>query len=160
MTIRVRRAGRLDLRQMAELLNEILRADGATAIPHPVTAADLGDWMDRHGAAAAWHVAEDDAGAIPGFQYVEPHVDLPPEACSIATFTKPGRAGLGIGSALFEETRKAARALGYLWISARIRADNEGGLIYYQSRGFEVYDGITGQRRAHGPDQVLMRYDL
>lgn len=162
MTIRVRRAGRLDLRQMAEFLNEITSAGGTSAIAQEITAQDLSASMAKHGAACAWHVAEDEGGAILGFQYIEPHADLPPEACSIATFAKAGRTGLGIGSALFEETKKAARALGYRWISAHIRADNEGGLIYYQSRGFEDYGRISRPRLANGAgvDQVLKRYDL
>ncbi|WP_338019733.1 GNAT family N-acetyltransferase [Sulfitobacter sp. PR48] len=87
---------------------------------------------------------------------------MPPEAANIATFVQIGQTGLGIGSALFEATRTAARAMGYLWINANIRADNEGGLIYYQSRGFQDYGVIEGYRMADGQivDKRLKRYDL
>jgi L-amino acid N-acyltransferase YncA len=69
---------------------------------------------------------------------------------------------LGIGSALFAATRKTAKALGYKWINANIRADNEGGLIYYQSRGFQDSRGIEGYELTDGQvvDKRLKRFDL
>ena len=70
---------------------------------------------------------------------IEPHDALPPDTCDIATFTQLEKTRIGIGSALFERSKTAARALGYAWINATIRADNPGGLAYYQSRGFEDY---------------------
>jgi hypothetical protein len=52
--------------------------------------------------------------------------------------------------------------LGYAWINANIRADNEGGLIYYQSRGFRDYDRWEGYQLPSGlvVDKVLKRFDL
>lgn len=97
-----------------------------------------------------------------GFQWIEQVDSLPPEAAEIASFVKIGKTGLGIGSALFRATEKAARALGYSWIRANIRADNPSGLIYYQSRGFEVYGSFQGYIMENGKmvDKVLKRYDL
>lgn len=157
----IRRAGALDCGPMAALLNEIIRAGGTTAMTDPVTRAEISTWMTRSD-RAIWHVAEDDAGEILGFQYVEPHAELGEEVGTIATFARRGRTGLGIGSALFEATATAARAAGYAWINAEIRADNGGGLAYYQSRGFEDYGRITGKRLGDGHvvDKVLKRYDL
>ncbi|MEM7644412.1 MAG: GNAT family N-acetyltransferase, partial [Pseudomonadota bacterium] len=83
---------------MAALLNEIIDIGGTTALQGPLSGDELRDWMsdDR----ATWHVAETD-GEIVGFQWIEPRSGLPRDAASIATFTKPGQQGLGIGSALF-----------------------------------------------------------
>ena len=75
------------------------------------------------------------------------------DAAEIATFTKIGKTGLGIGSALFRATEKAARGLGYTWINANIRADNAGGLAYYQSRGFEDYGRKTGHQIGQRADR-------
>lgn len=157
----IRPAGALDDRQMADLLNEIIAQGGTTALTRPVSTADMRAWR-AEGIRAAWHVAETDDGEIVGFQYVQQIDDLPPEAASIATFARVGRTGLGIGSALFEVTRQAAKALGYTWINADIRADNAGGLIYYQSRGFEDYGRKSGVRLSDGTvvDKVLKRFDL
>lgn len=43
-----------------------------------------------------------------------------------------------------------------------IRVDNEGGLIYYQSRGFIDYGRIDGYEMSNGQsvDKILKRYDL
>ena len=162
MKITVCRAGTLHLPQMADILNALIAEGGTTAITEKVDAKALGARIALHPDQSVWHVAENEAGDVLGFQWIEPAAYLPPEAAEIATFARPGKTRLGIGSALFEATTAAARALGYSWINANIRADNEGGLIYYQSRGFEDYGMINGHRMGDGRvvDKVLKRYDL
>ena len=161
MTVTTRRAGPLDARPMAELLNEIIEVGGPTAMTEPVSREDLMRWMEAD-PRSIWHVAEDPAGEILGFQWIAPHRDHGAQVGQIATFAKHGKTGLGIGTKLFEATKEAARVAGYAWINAEIRADNEGGLIYYQSRGFEDYGAIRGYVMANGQvvDKVLKRYDL
>lgn len=158
--INVRRAIPLDHNSMARLLNAIISEGGTTALTRPVTGEDIGDWMLAP--RSAWHVALDDKEEVAGFQWIEPADYLPEEAAEIATFVQIGRTGLGIGSKLFEATKAAAKDLGYVWINANIRADNEGGLIYYQSRGFVDYRRIEGYEMANGQivDKCLKRYDL
>jgi L-amino acid N-acyltransferase YncA len=162
VSVSVRPATLADTRAMADLLNEIIARGGTTAITEPLAAQGLADWMDEQSASSAWHVAEDNDGAVRGFQWIGPHTDLPPEACDIATFVAVGRTQLGIGSRLFDATAEVARLLGYEWISAEIRADNEGGLSYYQSRGFRVRGHREGVRLGDGSvvDKVLMHFDL
>ena len=160
--ITIRRAGKLDARQMAELLDAIIEKGGTTAHTSRVSRDTILEWMQRAPIQSAWHVAEDVSGEILGFQFIEPYPDLPPDACDIASFVRLGKTGLGVGSKLFEASRKAAKVLGYLWINAKIRADNTGGLAYYQSRGFETYAHHSAQRLANGElvDKVSKRYDL
>lgn len=162
MTVSVRPASDLDTRQMAELLNAIIAAGGSTALVRPVTGADIATWMAAAPDRSAWQVAVTEAGEVVGFQWIEPADYLPAEAAEIASFVRIGRSGLGIGSALFRATETAARSLGYAWINANIRADNDGGLIYYQSRGFRDYDRWEGYRLESGEvvDKLLKRYDL
>lgn len=160
--VTIRRALPIDTRQMASLLNEIIQKGGSTALERPVTGADIAEWMGAATGRTAWHVAVDAEGAVLGFQWIEPADYLPENAAEIASFVQIGRSGLGIGSALFEATRKAAKALGYTWINANIRADNEGGLIYYQSRGFRDYDRWEAYALESGRvvTKVLKRFDL
>jgi GNAT superfamily N-acetyltransferase len=171
MTAHIRRGTPLDLPGTARLLNALL-AEAPGGAPDPaLTAAMLGEWLASHAGPSAWHVAEE-AGRIEGFQWIGPDISLPPEACEIGTFVRAGRGaergagaaqtGLGIGSRLFEATRKAGRRMGYHWIHAELRADNDGGLIYYQSRGFRRYRGPPGALQANAPraDRVLTRFDL
>lgn len=162
MTVSVRKATAFDSRDMASLLNAIIAEGGTTALVRPVTGEDLAEWMASNADASAWHVAVLENGDIVGFQWIAPASYLPTEAADIATFVKIGQTGLGIGSALFKATSTAARRLGYGWINANIRADNEGGLIYYQSRGFRDYGRIEGHKMANGHhvDKTLKRFDL
>ena len=160
--IHIRRAGALDAAAMAELLNAIIAKGGTTAKTTPVTRDKLVDWLNYSPEKSAWYVAEDDQGALLGFQYIEPHAKLPPEACDIATFVRIGQTGLGVGSRLFGATKAAAQKLGYRWINATIRTDNTGGLAYYQSRGFEVYAHQRGVKLEDGTltDRVSKRFEL
>ncbi|MEQ9260203.1 MAG: GNAT family N-acetyltransferase [Roseovarius sp.] len=160
--IHIRPAGLIDAAPLAELLNEIIAAGGTTALTEPVSAEDLKGWMQYHSGRNAWHLAEDDTGQALGFQYIEPKDTLPPEGCDIATFARRGHSGLGVGSKLFEATKRAAAGLGYRWINATIRADNAGGLAYYQSRGFEDYARQANVPIAKGlrVDRISKRFDL
>lgn len=158
--IQVRKAISLDTGSMANLLNTIIAQGGTTALTRPVTGDDIADWMTV--LRSAWHVAVNDGEEVVGFQWIEPADYLPENAAEIATFVQVGQTGLGIGSKLFEATKSAGKELGYVWINANIRADNEGGLIYYQSRGFSDYRRIEGYEMANGQivDKALKRFDL
>jgi L-amino acid N-acyltransferase YncA len=160
--ITVRRASSFDAGSMAELLNAIIEKGGTTAILRPVTAKDIIEWMGHAPTQSAWHVALDTRENVVGFQWIEPIHYIPPEACNIATFVELGRTGLGIGSSLFDATKKAAKALGYVWINAKIRADNEGGLTYYQSRGFRDWRSDEDEELADGTivSKISKRYDI
>ncbi|WP_371224839.1 GNAT family N-acetyltransferase [Roseovarius sp. 2305UL8-3] len=160
--IHIRNAGALDAAPMADLLNAIIAKGGTTAHTVPVSKSDVLEFMGSYPGKAAWLVAEDDDGALLGFQLIEPHEKLPANACDIGTFTQVGRTKMGIGSALFDRTCTAARQLGYAWINATIRADNSGGLAYYQSRGFEDYKLDRDVVLDDGTvvDKISKRYDL
>jgi len=160
--IQVRKPFSLDAKPMASLLNEIIAIGGTTALTRPMTGQDMLERMSVDADQSVWHVALDRTEAVVGFQWVNPKSTLPAEACDIATFVQVGQIGLGIGSALFDATKKAAKDLGYRWINANIRDDNEGGLIYYQSRGFVDYDLQEGVTLSDGSivTKKLKRYDL
>lgn len=160
--IQVRPAMNLDSGSMAKLLNAIIEKGGTTALTRPVTAGDLTEWMSSAPGRSAWHVAVDEAEEVVGFQWIAPHSLLPPQSVDIATFVQIGQSGLGIGSALFAATAKAAKALGYVWINATIRADNEGGLTYYQSRGFRDwhFDEAVMLDSGQVVNKISKRYDV
>jgi GNAT superfamily N-acetyltransferase len=162
MTVHIRPATNFDASGMAVLLNEIIKIGGTTAYTETIPSTYIKQRLATDPDASAWHVATNDSEECLGFQWIAPNSYLPPEACDIATFVKAGQTGLGIGSRLFEATRAAAESMGYDWINANIRADNESGLTYYQSRGFRVYDHQRGIRLQNGQivDKVLKRYDL
>lgn len=160
--ITVRRANTFDAPSMADLLNAIIKKGGTTAILRPMTGDDIRKRMGFAPEQSAWSVALDDAEKVVGFQWIAPTDYLPPEACDIASFVEIGRTGLGIGSSLFDATKQAAKELGYVWINANIRADNESGLTYYQSRGFRDWKFDEGVELADGMivDKIHKRYDI
>lgn len=159
---KIRKPISLDAPHMAQLLNEIITIGGTTAMTRQVTGNDLTDMMASNPDQSAWHVALDDAEKVVGFQWIGPHSKLPAEACDIASFVQVGRTGLGIGSALFDATAAAAKQLGYVWINATIRADNTGGLTYYQSRGFRDWHFDENVKLESGlvVSRISKRYDI
>lgn len=159
--IHVRRAGPLDAGAMAELLNEIIARGGTTALTTPVNREVILGWMAKD-PLSIWHIAEDEAGELLGFQWVDQWDPEQRTRGHIATFARVGRTGLGIGSALFAATLEAARAAGMREIEAEIRADNTGGLTYYQSRGFEDVGRRDGVVLEDGSvvDKVVKVYRL
>ncbi len=160
--IHIDRAGAVDARDMAELLNEIIKIGGTTAYQRQRSKDDMIEKMQSGGARSVWHVARDDRGTLLGFQWVAPMSDDHPEAAIIASFVRVGATGLGIGSKLFDATRTAAAKEGFDWIDATIRADNESGLTYYQSRGFETYKTDPTAQLSDGTivGTISKRYDL
>jgi L-amino acid N-acyltransferase YncA len=161
--ITTQRAATGDCREMAELLNDIIAAGGTTALTDQISPDDLRDWvlLSQPGHSAC-QLARDTADTLVGFQWIGPNAELPPGAVDIATFVRVGQTGLGIGSRLFEATRQAAERLGYKWINATIRSDNESGLIYYQSRGFRDWRFDEDVRLADGTlvNKISKRFDL
>ena len=126
--IAVRPARRFDAGAMASLLTALPGRTGP-----PVDPAALRDWIDG---GDIWHVAERGAD-LRGFQWIGPRSHLPPDTCEIATFMARGETGIAVGSALFEATRRAARARGVVRIVAIHARNNDGARAYYGSRGFE-----------------------
>ena len=55
MQVIVSRAGRLHAGGMAEILNDIIRIGGTTALTGTVTADEIAGWMTHE--RSAWHVA-------------------------------------------------------------------------------------------------------
>ncbi|MGH1576136.1 N-acetyltransferase family protein [Planktotalea sp.] len=137
MTIQIRNAKLDDASQMSELLNEIIAIGGTTAFLDPVSPELMQEWMTKDDGRATWLVAEDEDGLVVGYQSAEPRERLPADAASIASFVRVGVVGGGIGSKLFTQTCNSLRALGYTWINATIRSDNDSGLRYYTKMGFQ-----------------------
>ena len=64
---------------------------------------------------------------------------LPDNWADISTFARVTGKIVGVGTVLFLNTQIVARKSGVIAINATIRADNVGGLAYYDKMGFETY---------------------
>lgn len=142
MSITIRAAVLGDAEAMAALLNPIIVAGGTTAYEDTVDAHGMrARVFDRPGLVSAF-VALDAGGSLAGYQWVETYDE--PGVGSIATFARREEPVPGTGRALFQATRDAARSAGLTAIDAIIRADNTGGLAFYDKMGFEDYDVTPG----------------
>ena len=157
----VRTAKYSDAADLAVILNEIIAIGGTTAHLMPVSEAIITEWMNHDPDASNWVLAEQD-GAVIGFQFAEPHSQLPADAADVASFVKPGITGQGIGRALFSATCDACRNLGYKWINATIRADNQSGLTYYSAMGFKDWHNDPTATLSDGrvTGKISKRFDL
>ncbi|WP_367998076.1 GNAT family N-acetyltransferase [Shimia thalassica] len=64
----IRPGASADIRQVADLLNEIIAAGGTTALTEPMTRDALEGWLFDNADRSTWHVAIDDTGEMLGFQ--------------------------------------------------------------------------------------------
>lgn len=149
-----------DIHEMCELLNEIIDVGGTTANETPFT----DEKFRRHYLSGKNHlccfVAIDELNTPAGFQTMKHHPDLPKNWADIATFARMTSKIPGVGTALFSKSKEFAKQAGFAAINATIRADNEGGLAYYEKMGFETYLENNGEPLKDGTivDRINKRY--
>jgi len=154
-----------DAAALADILNDIIRAGGTTAHQSEFTSDRMArHYIDRAGTVSCT-VAELD-GEVAGFQALmwpdEEGQPFPDGWAIIATFVDEKASGQGVGRALFQGTRAAAVLNGVKTIDATIRADNTGGLAYYDSLGFADYDVLRAVplRDGRNVDRIRKRLDI
>ncbi|MEM7524549.1 MAG: GNAT family N-acetyltransferase [Pseudomonadota bacterium] len=133
----VRPARREDAAAMAALINPIIAKGGATAYEEPLGPPYFAARIDALAPPFSAHVAEAD-GRLIGFQFMEPHDNLPEDTGDMASFVALDAGRSGVGRALFAASSAAARAAGLRALQAYVRADNEVGLAYYEAMGFRT----------------------
>ena len=131
----VRPGRKTDCEAIAAIFNDIIAIGGTTAYESPLAPDYFLQFIDQPDPKVFLHVAEADQQIV-GLQWMEPLDPPKNHVGGIATFARPGTAQRGIGSALFATTRSASITAGYTELVAKIRADNHGGLAYYEKMGF------------------------
>jgi L-amino acid N-acyltransferase YncA len=159
MAVAVRPARPEDVSQMCELLNAIIAAGGTTAFETPFTATGFADYFFRSQIHISSLVAEGQDGKVLGFQMLAFHEKLPAD---IATFARADSRALGVGKALFSETLALARRFDINALNATIRADNAGGLAYYDRLGFVTWnvDRNVPLKNGRLVDRISKRYSV
>jgi RimJ/RimL family protein N-acetyltransferase len=129
-----------DAMEVAALLNAIIARGGTTALETPYTPEHLAEAYLTGPEVVCCFVAFDRVtGRIEGFQTLGRTDHLPADWGDIGTFSRVDGTQRGVGTALFDATRARATELGLVGINATIRADNTGGMAFYDKMGFEDY---------------------
>ena len=158
----VRPATAHDVAELATLLNTIIEIGGTTAFEQPLSDAEFGEAFLAGDGHICCFVAEAEDGSLAGFQSLERHALLPNDWGNISTFARVEPKVRGVGTALFAATLEHAREAGVVAINARIRADNTGGLAFYEKIGFSTYDVDAGVPLSDGTpvDRISKKYDV
>jgi GNAT superfamily N-acetyltransferase len=137
--LKIRQATSSDATHLCRILNEIITIGGTTALETMLSETDLNEHYISGPDCIICFVAEVFDGEMHGFQTLVKNSELPDDWADIGTFTRREPLIAGIGTALFEYTKRAARACGLSAINATIRADNNSGIPYYDKLGFKTY---------------------
>jgi hypothetical protein len=159
--LRIRPAVSRDVAPLCEILNVIIGIGGTTAYETPMTHAAFSRIFIDGENCLTCLVAEDARSAMPlGFQALSHYPGLPDGWADIGTFARVRPKVPGVGTVLFEHTKAKAAELGLIAINAVIRADNTGGLAYYEKMGFETYKVHEGVPLQDGTpvDRIFKRY--
>lgn len=161
--IEVRPVREEDAPELTTLLNEIIARGGTTALEDPFTAGALARTMLTGPDVVCCFVASERATSrLLGFQSLERCDGLPDDIGDIATFARVGLTQRGVGSSLFAATRAEARKNGLTAINATIRADNSGGIAFYNRMGFVDHSVQCAVPLKDGTpvDRITKRYSL
>jgi L-amino acid N-acyltransferase YncA len=152
-----------DAEVLSTLLNEIIALGGTTALEDPFEPSALAGTMLTGPDVICCFVASDrSTGRLVGFQTLGKGNMRPGNIGDIGTFARVGLTQKGVGSALFKVMRAEARKRGLTAIDATIRADNRGGLAFYDRAGFVDYEVTRAVPLKDGTpvDRISKRYWL
>ena len=151
-----------DCNALCALLNAIIERGGTTAHQTLLTLAHFAAKFIENPHNITCLVACLEDGTQLGFQHVARNSDLPENWGDISTFALIDSPVRGVGTALFEATKKAARQASLVAIYAKIRADNVPGLGYYSKMGFVDYAVAEAVPLADGTpvDRISKKFHL
>lgn len=150
-----------DAAELADLLNAIIAQGGTTALETAFSATRLDETYLTGPAVHCCFVAANDNELL-GFQTLVGERHLPEGCADIATFTQIDGTQKGVGSQLFKATKERSKALGLTSINACIRADNVGGLAFYNKQGFHDHsvDEAIPLKDGTPVDRINKRFSL
>jgi len=159
-SFRTRPATPSDATALCDILNTTIEIGGTTAMETSLTISQFNEYFLAGPTCLSCLVVEATDLGLLGFQALGRHPDLPSDWADIATFSRVEPKTPGVGTALFAMSKMMVGGLGIVAINAAIRADNVGGLAYYEKMGFETYQVLEGIKLRNGRpiDRVLKRY--
>ena len=156
----VRRDDIRDAAGVADVLNSIILEGRYTALTGHWTPEAERAFLEGLRPRSEVFVAEANERIV-GFQVIEPFVSYTSTMEHVAhmgTYVHAGLRRRGIGHSLAQATLAFARQQGYEKVVIYVMADNELGLAYYHSLGFEERGVLQRQTKIDGVyhDEVFM----
>lgn len=160
--LQIRTATEQDAAELCAMLNEIIAIGGTTAYTNALETEAFAAKFLHDANQTCCFVAVDTNGSLAGFQWMKTPDNLPDGWGDIATFARVTPKIKGVGSMLFEQTRRVAQSNGLIAINATIRADNLGGLAFYDKIGFKTYAQEENTMLSDGTivDRVKKKYSI
>lgn len=164
--ITVRRVRVEDAEQIVAILNSIIAEGLYTVFDEPISAEAEREYIAGLTSRSVFLVAVEPAGAVVGFQSIDPfhapYTHAFDHVAVIGTYVAAEYRRRGVSRALFPRTFAAAQQAGYEKIFSFIRADNPGALAAYQEHGFAVIGTAKQQAKLNGRyiDEILIERAL
>ena len=152
-----------DAMELADLLNQVIARGGTTALEEPFTPEALAEaYLTGRDVICCFVAADRMSRRLEGFQTLGKSQGLPEDVGDIGTFARLESVQRGVGSRLFAATRAEALRRGLSAINATIRADNTGGLAFYERQGFAPHGVHAAAPLKDGTrvDRINKRYRL
>lgn len=132
----VRPAREADFPAVQAIVNREISEGTAHFGTTPMTAADLGRWLDRQ-ETLPWLVHEDDGGAVVGYAIASRWQQREGYdwTVTISVYVDPAAQGRGVGSGLYADLIPRVDALGYRTIIAGIALPNAASVRLHESFG-------------------------
>lgn len=151
--VQVRPARAEDAPAVARVAEQTWEHDYPGVLNRENLAAAAREWYDPERSRAAvrdpaylLYVAESDAGDIQGFVHA---FDDDETGIILRAYVHPNARGEGIGRKLVETVCDALTERGCERVTATVLAENEAGVAFYESLGFEA-TGDTGETEIGG----------
>jgi L-amino acid N-acyltransferase YncA len=157
----IRRATVADAAGIARVLQAVVAERVYSAIDRAWSVEQETAYLAGLSEREAFHVAEDGAGLIGGFQSLDLWAPVFPSMAhvgQVGTFLLPEWRGLGVGRRLWGATEEFSRGSGYRKVVAQVRGSNIGAQRFYGKLGFVECGRLRGQVIVDGleDDEVLM----
>lgn len=164
-SFRIRRATVADADGIATVLRSVVSERVHSAIDRAWSADQQRSYLQSLSSREAFHVAIAAAGSTIGYQSLDLYSPILPSSAHVGqlgTFLLPDWRGRGVGTALFNATRRFALSAGYRKLVIQVRASNVAAQTFYKRLGFVGCGRLRAQVIIDGreDDEIVMELFL
>ena len=160
-TFLVRRASLEDAEGIARVVDAVASERIHSAIERAWTPAEQRSYLASLSTREAFHVALVESGQVVGYQSLDLYSRILSSMAHVGqlgTFLLPEWRRRGVGSGLFDATRRFALSAGYRKLVIQVRASNAPAKAFYKRLGFDECGRLRAQVIVDGTedDEIVM----